>query len=356
MPNLVSKALRAVGLKKSDQYSNIKKDEKVVFFNTTAWLDTDTKHWNIPIHGWVYEPQNSWALRALVRRVLNRKYGLKVTPETKHNFKQRLNLFIADNERSKRLIIELKGQLYALPKSKPNGQFEGIIQVPYSKIRGNKLGLVDFKAVLKPDDTRTVRGSVKLVMPSGVSVISDIDDTVKQSFINDHKRMFNAAFLQDFKPVNGMPEVYKQWHQDGVEFHFVSSSPWQLYQPLKTFLEEFDFPWSTMSLKKVRIKDETFLNLFKSGLITKPIAIKAILNRYPDRKFILIGDSGEQDAQAYAKIAREHPDQIAKILIRNVHANKELNENYKDVFKDINRRLWKTFVYPSQIRLDVTSL
>ncbi len=356
MPNLVSKALIAVGLKNNDQYSNIKRDETVVFFNTSAWLDASAKLWNIPIHGWVYEPQNSWTLRTLIRRLLARKYGLKVTPDTKHNFKRRLNLFIADNERRKRLIIEFKGQLYALPKSKPNGQFEGIIQVPSSKIRANKHGLIEFKAILKPSDSRVIKGTMKLIRPRGVSVISDIDDTVKKSFINDYKKMFEAAFFKDFKPVTGMPEVYRKWQEDGADFHFVSSSPWQLYQPLKEFLDEFDFPWSTLSLKKVRIKDETFLNLFKSGLVTKPIAIKAILNRYPDRKFVLVGDSGEQDPQAYAKIAREHPEQIVKILIRNVHADPNLNSSYSDVFSGINRRLWKTFVYPSQIKLDINSL
>ncbi len=354
--SLVSKTLEAVGLNRDKQTSNIKSDEELVFFNTCAWLDQKTKQWNIPIHGWVFEPQSSWALRTFVGELLERKYGLKASEDTKATFKRRMSLFTADNERSKRVIIELKGQLYELPKSAPNGQFEGIIKIPSAKIRANKQGLVDFKAILRARDNRSFGGSVAMLKPTGVSVISDIDDTVKVSYISDRKRMFDAAFYQDFEAVKGMPNLYQNWSKQGADFHFVSSSPWQLYQPLAEFAEGFDFPRASFSLKKIRMKDETFLNLFKSGLVTKPIAIRTILDRYPSRKFVLVGDSSEQDPQAYAMIAREYPTQIAKIIIRNVHADKSLNEQYKSIFEGLSRRLWTTFIYPSQIKLDISKV
>ena len=39
--------------------SNIKADETVVFFRTSAWQDNKSGDWHIPIHGWIYEPQHS---------------------------------------------------------------------------------------------------------------------------------------------------------------------------------------------------------------------------------------------------------------------------------------------------------
>jgi len=353
---MISRALKATGLRPDKTRSNLKSDEHLVFFNTTAWLDTDTQIWNIPIHGWVYEPQSIWAVHKIVSELLERKYDLKADQSTQATFKQRLNLFTVDNERSKRIIIELKGQRYELPKSKPNGQFEGLIKIPAAKIKANKHGLINFTAVLKHGDDRQIMGSSMLLKPEGVSVISDIDDTVKLSYINDRKRMFDAAFFQPFNAVKGMPELYQQWQQSGAAFHFVSSSPWQLYEPLIEFIQDCEFPWASFSLKKVRIKDDTFLNLFKSGLVTKPAAIKTIMQRYPKRRFVLVGDSGEQDAQAYAQIARDYSDQVAKIYIRNVHADKTLNEQYNTVFDGLNRRLWSTFVYPSQIKLKIETL
>ncbi len=354
MVSALSKALKAVGRRRDRQYSNLKSDETLVFFNTAAWLDAATETWNIPIHGWVYEPQSSWALRKVVAELLERKYQLRAeTPVAKQLFRQRLNLFMADNERRKRIIIEFNNQWFELPSSAPNGQFEGVIKLKNSDVNLDNSNQISYSAVLKDKDERVFAGSVEFIEPRGISVISDIDDTVKMSFITDRKKMFEAAFYQKFQPVKGMAGVYQNWHHFGASFHYVSSSPWQLYEPLIAFMQEFEFPRASLSLKKVRLKDETFLNLFKSGLKTKPLAVSAIMQRYPDRQFILVGDSGEQDAQVYAQIAHRFPNQVKKILIRNVSASKTLNKEYESVFSGLPRRLWKTFVYPSQIRLDL---
>jgi phosphatidate phosphatase APP1 len=47
-------------------------------------------------------------------------------------------------------------------------------------------------------------------------------------------------------------------------------------------------------------------------------AIEAILRTYPGLKFILIGDSGEQDPEIYREIVRRHPERIRVIYIRSV--------------------------------------
>ena len=354
--NLLAKALNAVGVDFDKTVSNLKRDEELVFFNTTASLNEETMEWHIPVHGWVYEPQSSWTIRKLIGELLDRKYGLKVDNKTKPIFKRRLNLFTVDNEQSKRIIIDLFDQLYELPKSAPNGQFMGLIRIPDHDLKISIDKTVSFNAILRESDQRSFVGSLSFIRPRGVSVVSDIDDTVKLSYINDRKKMFEAAFFQPFEAIEGMPELYQKWAKQGARFHFVSSSPWQLYAPLNEFMCEFNFPWASFSLKKVRIKDETFLNLFKSGLITKPIAIKEIMQRYPKRKFVLVGDSGEQDAQAYAQIAREFPKQVKKIYIRNVHADQTLNKQYETIFKGLNRRLWSTFTKPSQIKMDLSKL
>lgn len=44
-----------------------------------------------------------------------------------------------------------------------------------------------------------------------------------------------------------------------------------------------------------------------------------VLDGFPDSKFILIGDSGEQDLELYASIAMERPQQILAVFIRDVH-------------------------------------
>jgi phosphatidate phosphatase APP1 len=50
----------------------------------------------------------------------------------------------------------------------------------------------------------------------------------------------------------------------------------------------------------------------------KTTAIRALMKNLPDRKFVLIGDSGEKDPQIYRKICRKFPDRVKALFIRNL--------------------------------------
>lgn len=51
--------------------------------------------------------------------------------------------------------------------------------------------------------------------------------------------------------------------------------------------------------------------------------IKHLLNLFTELNFILIGDSSQQDAEIYSQIAREYPDRILVIYIRDVSGKKK---------------------------------
>lgn len=46
--------------------------------------------------------------------------------------------------------------------------------------------------------------------------------------------------------------------------------------------------------------------------------VRKILSTYPDLPFILVGDSGEHDTDIYLEAARNNPDRILAIYIRDV--------------------------------------
>lgn len=340
----------------SKSVSNIKPNERVVFFTTHSWFDEHSKTWNIPIHGWVYELGSRPIFTAMFAELLDRKYGLKADSTTQTNFSYRTQLLTADNERGKRIVIKLAGRRFKLPKSEPNGHFKSVIAIPESEIDAETAKYIEFDLVLRPSDERHFVGKSLVINDRGVSVISDIDDTVKLSYVTDHKKLFESSFFNDFKPVEGMPELYQAWQKQAVRFHYVSSSPWQLYEPLQEFMQQHGFPDATFSLKMVRLKDQSFFNLFKSATKTKPQAVEALLKHYPNRRFILLGDSGEKDAQVYAQIANEYPQQIAKIYIRNINGNKDLDSFYLSVFDGLPRSLWQTFDKPEQIEASLKSI
>ena len=182
-----------------------------------------------------------------------------------------------------------------------------------------------------------------------VSIISDIDDTVKISEVTDRRQLLENTFFKAFQSVPGMSELYRDLVARGARLHFVSSSPWQLYPPLRDFLLEAGFPWASLDLKSIRFRDQTLLNLFKEGTETKPEQIIPILQRYPERIFILIGDSGEHDPEVYGDIARRFPDSIQRILIRSLDSAGRDNARYQDAFKSVPAHKWQLFDSPDQL-------
>ena len=330
--------------------SDIAQDETLVFFRTAAWLDEDAGEWLLPVHGWVYEPQDSSVREALFEAVLEEKFDLLVDEGNEANFSERLNLLIADNERGKKIVIEMAGRVHELPASSENGHFEAILRVPEADIAGFvEAGRLPYSAVTSESEGRSFDGEISLVSPVGLSIVSDIDDTAKISNVTDHQRLLEYTFLRDFAPAPGMADLYAQWAAQDASFHFVSSSPWQLYSPLEEFLDASGFPWATFSLKAVRFRDETLFDLFKEGTETKPAAIKAILNNYPGRTFILVGDSGEQDPEVYADLMREFPQQIVEIYIRNVTGAAADDERFSAVFSGIAAERWHLFDDPARL-------
>src|SRR5262249_49507207 len=145
-----------------------------------------------------------------------------------------------------------------------------------------------------------------------------IDDTVKITHVLDRRSMLESTFYKQFEAADGMPAAYQRLAASGAAFHYVSSSPWHLSEPLLDFLAGSGLPLSSIALKQVRLKDADILNIFKPARETKPPEIEAILTNYPRRRFILIGDSGEDDPEVYAETLLRHPAQIARIYIRNV--------------------------------------
>src|SRR5690606_16702361 len=130
----------------------------------------------------------------------------------------------------------------------------------------------------------------------------------------------------------------------GAQFHYVSSSPWQLAHPLERFFEREDFPPGTMHLKKVRLAAPAAF--FDDGE-QKRAAIEALLTRFPGRTFVLIGDSAEQDPEIYGDTARAHPQQVALILIRRV--GEVSPQRLAAAFEDVPAERWRLFASADEL-------
>ena len=335
---------------------DIKRDEEVVFFPTYAYLDTDHENWVIPTHGWIYEPEKDSASREALIALIARKLGLDARDTESKTFKERARLFLVDNERGKKITIHFGTRAYPLNASLSNGHFRTSVYVPVTALKALaakqnvREDWLQFRAVTRRRDKRIFAGAVQFLAPTGVSVISDIDDTIKVTNVRDKKALVRNTFLREFEAVPGMAELYQQWAEKGVRFHYVSSCPWQLYEPLWTFVARSGFPLGSFRLKTFRWKDRSFFSLFASPEVTKPKDINTILRRYPERKFILVGDSGEKDPEIYAAIAEKSPRQIVGICIRNVTGEAVDSNRYRQCFGKVPRGKWIVFDKPAEIR------
>lgn len=155
-------------------------------------------------------------------------------------------------------------------------------------------------------------------------IISDIDDTVIYSNATNLYKMARTMLVNNAKtrlPFPGVAEFYKslQRGNDGKQknpFFYVSSSPWNLYDLLIDFLDINEIPGGPLMLRDFGIQSDTFIKHDYLG--HKFTAIKNILDTYPHLNFVLVGDSGERDAEIYAEVVKNFPERILSIYIRDV--------------------------------------
>ncbi|KAF2404934.1 actin patch protein 1 [Trichodelitschia bisporula] len=171
--------------------------------------------------------------------------------------------------------------------------------------------------VLASEDLSVVE-KVIITEAKGVSVISDIDDTIKHTAITSGAReMFRNAFIRDLDDlsIDGVREWYNQLAGIGVHFHYVSNSPWQLFPVLTKFFSLAGLPPGSFHLKQY---SGMLQGIFEPVAERKKSTLDRIARDFPERKFLLIGDSGEADLEVYTDFVLENPGRVLAVYIRDV--------------------------------------
>jgi phosphatidate phosphatase APP1 len=231
-----------------------------------------------------------------------------------------------------------------------HGYFKIDEQVDGLNVLANEEGWLNFEVAyndvnIKRNIQNANRFPGELLIPSAKAnfgVISDIDDTIIHTGVVSTlkwKVLLNSIFKNATSriPLEGAAEFYHKLHrgQSGDNTNpifYVSHSPWNLYRYLEFFLKQHTFPKGPILLR-------SFKDIFKKKSGDQPqkhIEIVNILKTYPKLKFILIGDSGERDADIYIEIARMFPEQVAAIYLRSVTHKKKMLR-VRSLFKDYDQ-------------------
>jgi len=315
-------------------------EEQVTFYPTYGYQQDD--HWVIPLRIWVHE--NRVVMESLITGLAA---SLEDLPSKEiDNFRLRMADFVADDESGEEVRFAFdndpENEEYRLQeegggfsRSDLNGLLEGFIILPAAKAemllkrQDSRSGWLTMRAV---SQEHTGTGRIRLLNPQGLSVISDIDDTIKVTEIPaGAKIVVRNTFFRNFLAAPGMAEKYQGLGD--AAFHYVSGGPWQLFKPLASFLlgSTGGFPEGTFHMKNIRknvLSSDTWKDLIElaEGDATfeqKVSQVSEIMEKFSGRNFILVGDSGERDPEVYAEIRTRFPEQVQEIFIRDVVNDRE---------------------------------
>lgn len=286
---------------------------------------TDRGDIAIRISGVVYEHRLPLGMRKqFLVNMLARAMKATSAEIGDETFRRRVAPFVAKPRGGQYVWIQVGPRRYRLRRrTRRSGWFRGRIRVPAELIDQLRASgeMVESRLPIRAwlsNDSSVVSTSDVFVLPDrGISVVSDIDDTIKETNVANRRELLANTFLREFRCVDGMAELYQSWAAKGAAFHYVSSSPWQLFDSIHQWTASDGFPAGTLHLRTFRLRDQV-IRRKANAKRRKRQSITKMLKVFPRRKFILIGDSGERDPEIYARMCDKFGDRIAGVYIRDL--------------------------------------
>ncbi len=208
------------------------------------------------------------------------------------------------------------------------GYFNVEIVLPQPLPAGQIWHEVELELLECPDEVlvQDVQATGRVMVPpreAQFGVISDIDDTVLRTNSLNYLKMARNVFLRNARtrlPFEGVSAFYQALQEGSASSYnpifYLSKSPWNLFDLLIDFFEVRGIPLGPLLLVDLGFSPE---QLFTPNTFQYKLShIRLLLDTYADLPFILIGDSGEKDADIYVEVAEQHPGRVLAIYIRDV--------------------------------------
>lgn len=170
----------------------------------------------------------------------------------------------------------------------------------------------------EPGSTKPIEGQLYVPpMDTSVGILSDIDDTILHTEVQDRVRMVALSVFGNALTRMGYDGT-TEWYQGLVKknraaMFYVSRSAWNLFPLLRGFIEHQGLPLGPLLLRDVglrRGKERRKGHKFRR--------MSEILEMFPHMRFVCIGDSGQRDPEIYAALAKRYRGRVLAIYIRDV--------------------------------------
>lgn len=200
------------------------------------------------------------------------------------------------------------------------------------EVRADRGGVVDARVevALTPgwhEISITVEGSAPVIAPVYIvdpdmtfGLVSDIDDTVMVTALpRPFLAAWNTFVLNEHarRPVPGMSVLYERLKRQhpGAPVIYLSTGAWNVAPTLNRFLERNLYPQGAMLLTDW---GPTHDRLFRSGQLHKRESLRRLAQEFPHLRWLLVGDDGQHDPELYEEFARDFPQNVAGIGIRQL--------------------------------------
>jgi phosphatidate phosphatase APP1 len=260
-------------------------------------------------------------------------YGhvLRQSPLPKKKFKKNfwsnsmslLRLFMVEPYPRAKLQMNWKDVLLEVQSDK-----DGFFKFEWQSPKEPEPGWHPIKVELASSRHRGIYGEGKVLVPfpTQYGFISDIDDTFLISYSRNLRKRLYVLFTKNArtrKPFEGVVRHYQLLANTDTTldnpnpFFYVSSSEWNLYDYINEFNRSYGMPEGVYLLSQMK----KWYELLRSGQTKhngKFVRIARVLKEFPHKKFILLGDDTQKDAEIYARIAQGFKDRILCVYLRQV--------------------------------------
>jgi phosphatidate phosphatase APP1 len=191
-------------------------------------------------------------------------------------------------------------------------------------------------------------------------VISDLDDTLIHSFIkNKWKQIRTLLFtaVEKRKAVKDVSHLIKRFALAGASSFYLSNSEQNLYPMLYRFLTVNEFPPGPLFLKQyIRVRHLVTRKILGRKHSHKMTTLAKIMELFPNKKYILIGDNTQKDLSIYLTLADKFPDRIRYIIIRKVREREKdiaVLQQSREKLKNFNIGIHYESNYPADVPWEI---
>ena len=240
-------------------------------------------------------------------------------------------------------------QTVTLPyETTPEGDFDVFVPINSEGLaRGNETQSLQ-KINTWVGNTTNGNATAYLVPDQGLTIISDIDDILRITKIYDPKEGLLNSFARPFVAWENMPEIYANWSQSlpDAHFHYLTTLPEQVTRNYEEFIYA-TYPAGSFDTRPLNFSDISATLAIREFLLVK------IFETFPQRKFVLVADTSNSDVMKdYPKMAKDYPNQVQCIFLRNTSATDSSDHFPYDTsgFEGIDQKKYMFFVNADDLK------